>query len=210
MKLKSIYHLKESDPHSFVIPRLTGIAKVRLAELQYDEYGAGRPERLHSALFEQTMRSAGLDAGYGAYIDVVPATTLAVNNAMSLFGLHRRHRGAAVGHLAAFEATSSVPCRRIAQGIRRLGLGDDAAAYYDEHVEADAVHEQVAMREICGSLTRDDPGLTDDVLFGVWMCLYLEYLDGSHIVDAWTAGASALRGQAVSGAAPGRELVGAA
>ena len=212
LRLKSIYHLKESDPHSFVIPRLTGTAKVRLAELQYDEYGSGRPDRLHSALFEQTLRSADLDATYGTYIDQAPATTLAVNNAMSLFGLHRAHRGAAMGHLAAFEATSSIPCRRVAQGIRRLGLGDEAAAYYDEHVEADAVHEQIAMREICGTMTREDPELTDAVLFGVWTCLYLEYLDGKHIVDSWASGRSALRGTDATPASPQRlgQLVGAA
>lgn len=215
LQLKSIYHLKESDPHSFVIPRLTGTAKVRLAELQYDEYGSGRPERLHSAMFEQTMSAAGLDPTYGTYIDLAPATTLAVNNSMSLFGLHRRHRGAAMGHLAAFEATSSIPCRRVAQGIRRLGLGEEAAAYYDEHVEADAVHEQIAMREICGSMTDEDPSLTDDVLFGVWMCLHLEHLDGQHLVDAWGSGRSALRGGSVPGQsrpaeAPASQLVGAA
>ena len=214
LQLKSIYHLKESDPHSFVIPRLTGTAKVRLAELQYDEYGSGRPDRLHSALFEQTMLSAGLDSRYGSYIDLVPATTLAVNNSMSLFGLHRRHRGAAMGHLAAFEATSSIPCRRVAQGIRRLGLGEEAAAYYDEHVEADAVHEQIAMREICGTMTREDPALTRDVLLGVWTCLYLEYLDGRHMVEAWTSGRSALRGTSRPTTDPDadreRQLVGAA
>ena len=38
-----------------------------------------------------------------------PAITLAIGNLMSLFGLHRRLRGAIVGHLAAFEMTSSLP-----------------------------------------------------------------------------------------------------
>src|SRR6478672_5443572 len=38
---RSIYQLKEADPHTFVVPRITGSAKVALVELQYDEYGAG-------------------------------------------------------------------------------------------------------------------------------------------------------------------------
>ena len=41
---------------------------------------------------------------------------------MSLFGLHRRLRGALVGHLAAFEMTSSIPNRRYGDGLRRLGV----------------------------------------------------------------------------------------
>jgi hypothetical protein len=205
LMIKSVYHLKESDPHSFVLARLSGTPKVRLAELQYDEYGGGRPDRLHQALFQQTLREAGLDDEYGAYLHLAPASTLAVNNAMSLFGLHRRHRGAAMGHLAAFESTSSVPCRRVAQGIRRIGLSEAAADYFEEHVEADAVHEQIAVREICGGLVEDDPRLVVDILFGAWICCYLEFLDGSWLVDAWRNGRSALRpGEAAT------DLVGAA
>jgi hypothetical protein len=211
--VKSVYHLKESDPHSFVLPRLRGLPKVRLAELQYDEYGGGRPDRHHQTLFAGTLRAAGLDDTYGAYLDDVPGLTLAVNNAMSLFGLHRRHRGSAMGHLAAFEATSSIPCRRVAQGVRRIGLPEEAADYFDEHVEADAVHEQLAMREICGAMAEEDPGLTESILFGAWVCCYLDYLDGRELVGRWNAGESVLR-RAGSRALPrqrtARPMVGAA
>ncbi|KNX38712.1 iron-containing redox enzyme family protein [Luteipulveratus halotolerans] len=185
LRERSIYHLKESDPHSFVLPRIDGAAKVGLAELQYDEYGAGRAAGLHSTLFGDALEAAGLDRTYGAYIDECSAQTLAVNNAMSLFGLHRRLRGAAMGHLAAFEATSSLPSRRIAQGVRRLGLPEVVAHYYDEHVEADAVHEQLAARTICGSLVADDPGLRDDVLLGVATCLELDTRAARAHLDAW-------------------------
>ena len=201
LQVKSVYHLKESDPQSFVLARLRGLPKVRLAELQYDEYGGGRPDRLHQALFATTLRTAGLDDTYGAYLHLTPATTLAVNNAMSLFALHRRHRGAAMGHLAAFESTSSIPCRRVAQGIRRIGLPEGAADYFDEHVEADAVHEQIAVREICGSMVEEDARLADDVLFGAWTCCYLEYLDGQHLIERWSRGESALRPVRLEGAA---------
>ncbi len=193
LMVKSVYHLKESDPQSFVLPRLRGLPKVRLAELQYDEYGGGRADRHHQALFAKTLRAVGLDDTYGAYLDLVPGITLAVNNAMSLFGLHRQHRGSAMGHLAAFEATSSIPCRRVAQGVRRIGLPEEAADYFDEHVEADAVHEQLAMREICGAMAEADPALTESILFGSWVCSYLEHLDGRELVGRWTAGETVLR-----------------
>ena len=79
---------------------------------------------------------------------------------MSLCGLHRRLRGAIVGHLALFEMTSSIPNRRYADGLRRLGL-DDAPrrAFFDEHVEADAVHEEVAAVDLAGGLARQEPEL---------------------------------------------------
>ena len=62
LRERSVQQLKESDPQSFVLPRIDGAAKVALAELQYDEYGGGRPERLHSALYADALAAAGLDA----------------------------------------------------------------------------------------------------------------------------------------------------
>jgi pyrroloquinoline quinone (PQQ) biosynthesis protein C len=165
---------------------------VALAELQYDEFGAGRPERLHSTLFARALEAAGLDASYGAHIDVVPALTLAVNNAMSMFGLHRRRRGAAMGHLAAFESTSSLPCRRYSAGADRLGFDERVQDYFDEHVEADAVHEQLALRSICQRLVDQDPALQRDVLTGAAVCVALDALAGRQMVDAWTDGQSSL------------------
>ncbi|MGY2876316.1 hypothetical protein ACVW00_003506 [Marmoricola sp. URHA0025 HA25] len=189
---RSVYHLKESDPHAFAIPRLDGAPKVALAELQYDEFGGGRPDRLHSTLFARALEGADLDPAYGAYVDVVPAATLAVNNVMSLFALHRRLRGALMGHLAAFESTSSLPCKRYSGGAARLGFDDRVTGYFDEHVEADAVHEQLAVRSICQRLVDQEPDLHRDVLVGTAACLQLEARSGLLMLDAWETGASAL------------------
>ncbi len=103
------------------------------------------------------MRGVGLDSTYGAYVDLVPAPVLASLNAMSMFGLNRRLLGAIVGHLAAFEMTSSLPNRMYGDGFRRLGFGEDVTDYFDEHVEADAVHEQIAARDLAGALGEDRP-----------------------------------------------------
>ncbi len=185
LRQRSIYHLKESDPHAFVVPRLDGTPKVALAELQYDEFGAGRPAALHSTLFADALAACGLDPTYGAYVDEARATTLAVNTTMSLFGLNRRWRGAAMGHLAAFESTSSLPCRWITAGARRLGLPEEVATYYEEHIEADAVHEQLAVRSICVPLVAAEPELRDDVLLGVAACLELDALAGREQLAQW-------------------------
>ncbi len=189
---KSIYHLKESDPQSFVLPRLQGRMKVALAELQYDEYGGGRPQQLHQSLFASGLEACGLSSDYGAYLDLVPGTTLAVTNVMNLFALRRTLAAAAMGHLGAFEATSSEPCRRIAQGCRRLGLSDAVASYFDEHIEADAVHEQLAFRDICGGMAAEDPQVLGDLFLGAAAYLYSESLAGTAMLDAWRDGRSAL------------------
>ncbi|MDZ5622410.1 iron-containing redox enzyme family protein [Nocardioides sp. HM23] len=189
---RSLYHLKESDPQAWALPRLEGPAKVALAELLYDEFGGGRPERLHSRLYAEALQAVDLDPSYGAYVDRVPGYTLAANNAMSLFGLHGRLRGAAMGHLAAFEMTSSLPCRRFLQGARRLELGGPVERYFDEHVEADAVHEHLAARAICGALVDAEPQLRSAVLFGAAACVHLDAVAADQMIGAWTTGRSAL------------------
>ena len=104
-----------------------------------------------------TMRWLGLDDGYGYYVPVVPAVTLAVSNLMSLFALNRRWLGALLGHLAALELTSTGPNRRYSAGARRLGADYRARRYFDEHVEADAVHEQIAAHDLCGGYAASLP-----------------------------------------------------
>jgi Iron-containing redox enzyme len=185
LRSRSLYHLKESEPQAWLVPRLGHEAKAALVELQYDEFGGGDPNRLHSHLYALGMRACGLDPSYGAYVAEAPAVVLEQNNVMSLFGLHRRLRGASLGHLAAFEATSSLPCRKIAQGMERLGLPAQMQHYYREHVEADAVHEQLAVRVICAALLREDPALLDDVLLGAFTCLDTEDRVTEHYLSAW-------------------------
>src|SRR3712207_871302 len=89
---RSAYQLKEADPHSFALPRLSGRPKAAMVEIQADEYGGGRAERIHAQMFADTMDGAGLDSSYGAYLDHIPAVTLVTVNLMSLCGLHRRRQ----------------------------------------------------------------------------------------------------------------------
>lgn len=190
---KSVYQLKEADPHTWAIPRLTGRAKAALVEIQADEYGGGSPDRMHSALFARTMRGLGLNDSYGAYIDAVPAISLASVNMMSLFGLNRRLRGAIAGHLAMYEMTSSRPNQLYGNGFRRLGFGAEVTGYFDEHVEADAVHEQIAGRDLAGGLVEAEPDLLADVLFGAAAVSCIDARFAAHLMDAWENGRTSLR-----------------
>jgi heme oxygenase-like protein len=182
---RSVYQLKEADPHSFGIPRLDGPAKAALVEVQADEYGGGRPNRMHAELFRTTMRWLDLDDTYGRYVPDVPAVTLALSNVMSYFALHRRWTGALLGHLAALEMTSTLPNRRYAAGAMRLGADAAAAHYFTEHVEADAVHEEIAAHDLCDSYAQDHPESVPDILFGATCCLGLDNLFAQQLLDRW-------------------------
>jgi hypothetical protein len=191
--LRSLYHLKEADPHAWVLPRLWGRAKAAMAAVEYDEFGGGRAERVHARLFADLMTDLGLDTAYGRHLDAAPAEMLAVVNLMSLFGLHRELRGALVGHFAEVEITSSPGSRRLAEAMRRTGAGPAAEFFYDEHVEADAVHEQVVRHEVIGGLLAEEPELAPDIAFGIDATEYLEGRLAGRLLGDWRAGRSALR-----------------
>lgn len=182
---RSLYQLKEADPHSWAIPRLSGGPKSALLEVQADEYGGGQAERMHSGLFAKTMRALGLDDRENAYLGLVPGPTLATVNLMSAMGLRRERRGAIIGHLAMFEMTSARPNRRYGNALRRLGFNAEATDFYDEHVEADAVHENIAAYDLAGGLARDEPAVADDILFGARALLLLEDRFARHLLAAW-------------------------
>jgi hypothetical protein len=77
-----------------------------------------------------------------------------------------------------------------------LGFGPEATAYFDEHVEADAVHEAIASSDLACSLVEADPELRADVEFGARALLETETRFARHLLAAWRAGRSSLYGHA--------------
>lgn len=190
---RSLYHLKEGDPHAFVIPRVTGRAKAAFVAIEFDEYGAGQGARMHQQLFADLLDAAGLDSRYLGYLNSVPAESLAVVNLMSLFGLHRRWRGAAIGHFASTEITSPPGSRRMVEALRRMAAPAECIAFYAEHVEADAVHEQVVRTHVVGDLVAREPQLDVDVVFGMRANATLEDRLADTVMASWQQGRSSLR-----------------
>ncbi|MFI2558578.1 iron-containing redox enzyme family protein [Nocardia farcinica] len=190
---RSIYHHKEADPYVWAIPRLRGQAKASLVAVEFDEYGGGHGDRVHARLYADLMAGAGLDDGYLHYLEHVPAPMLAIVNMMSLFGLHRELRGALVGHFADVEITSPPGSRRMVEALDAFGADPACVRFYAEHVEADAVHEQVMRRDVIGSLVREEPALTESVVFGIQVTNLLEDRFATQVLDNWTAGRSSLR-----------------
>jgi len=190
---RSAYQLKEADPHTWGLPRLDGRAKSAMVEIQMDEYGLGEPGESHAELFARTMQHCGLDARYGRYLDSLPAATLATVNLVTMFGLHRRLLPALVGHLALFEMTSVGPMGRYAAALRRHGLPDDAARFYDVHVVADAHHEQVAARDLVAPFVEQRPGSAPEVVWGAEALMAVEDHFTRHLLGRWATGRSSLR-----------------
>ncbi|CAN5185942.1 iron-containing redox enzyme family protein [soil metagenome] len=189
---RSAYQRKEADPHTWAIPRFAGEPKAKLVAIQADEYGEGIAEDMHAGLYGVSMQRIGLDPTYGAYLDHIPGVTLSTVNLISLFGLHRRLRGALIGHLAAFEMASVTPMRNYATALRRLGADDWTCLFYDTHVVADAEHQYLAA-DLAESVVRQDQSLAADVLLGARAVAAVEGLLSDHMVTAFDAHQTSLR-----------------
>jgi hypothetical protein len=190
---RSVYQLKEADPQAWAIPRLRGQAKASFVAVEFDEFGGGHGPRVHAQLFADLMSAAGLDAGYLHLLDRVPACTLAPVNLMTLLGLHRALRGALVGHFALTEITTPPLAGRMARALERLGAPEPCVRFYTEHIEADAVHEQVLRRDVVGDLVRREPDQAPQVLFGVRATRLLDDRLARHMLACWDREESSLR-----------------
>lgn len=190
---RSLYQLKEADPHTWAIPRLAGPARSALIEIQADEYGGGRPGEAHGELFAAAMTELGLSPAFGAYVDEVPGVTLATDNLVSMFGLHRRLRGALVGHLALFELCSVVPMTRYLTAAMRVGGLRSLERFYRVHIEVDAHHASIALDHMVAHLAEQEPELAADITFGAAALSRAEARLARHVLRAWNEGRSSLR-----------------
>jgi hypothetical protein len=77
--------------------------------------------------------------------------------------------------------------------LQRLGAPDECVTFYSEHVEADAVHEQVVRIDVVGDLVARDPRLDRDVVFGMRAHAVVEDRLADTMIAAWKADQTSLR-----------------
>jgi hypothetical protein len=171
---RSFYRFRECDPHSF---------GARQCEC---------PGRLTKQSFGELMIKAGLDANHLGYIDRLPAQSLAMVNLMSLFGLHRAHRGAAAGRLAAAEAAANQSLGMLREGLERISAPKACIDFYRNYAEISTGPERSAYSEMSALIARE-PALEPDVVFGIRAQQLVEKRLTEHLVKAWRAGRSSLR-----------------
>lgn len=112
---------------------------------------------------------------------------------MSLFGLHRSLRGAAIGHFASTEITSPPGSQRMVRALERLQAPAACINFYSEHVEADAVHEHVVRADVVGDLVAREPQLEQDVIFGIRAHAAVENRLAETIMASWKQDRTSLR-----------------
>ncbi|MGZ8766418.1 MAG: iron-containing redox enzyme family protein, partial [Acidimicrobiia bacterium] len=78
--------------------------------------------------------------------------------------------------------------------LERMGASDAARRFYDVHVTADAVHEQIAQEELVAGMLESEPATAGMILFGARALVEVERMFAQHLLHAWTRDTTSLRG----------------
>jgi Iron-containing redox enzyme len=80
----------------------------------------------------------------------------------------------------------TLPKRQYAVGAARIGASEAQARYFAEHVDADAVHEQVAAHDLCGSYVRQHPRRDRRRTVRAACSLAMDNYFAEHLLTKWS------------------------
>ena len=114
-----------------------GEAKLELARNYWDEMGRGEAADVHAELHRHLTRATGMRP---VPRSEQPIEALERSLLRSLLATNRHLQPEMVGALGAVEIQAGPRCRKVVDGLRRIGASDDALAFYVEHAAADPRH----------------------------------------------------------------------
>ncbi|MEO6205918.1 MAG: iron-containing redox enzyme family protein [Mycobacteriales bacterium] len=116
---------------------LAGSAKLELAQNYWDEMGNGDAAAVHTVLHQDLARAAGLPVIPREELPVEALERGALNG---LLATNRWLQPELVGALGMTELQAGPRCRRVLQGLERLGAPLATVPFYDEHARVDPRH----------------------------------------------------------------------
>ena len=85
------------------------------------------------------------------------------------------------------------PMSRYSRWLERLGISVEGRRFYDVHVSADEVHQDIALYDLVGGFLKDEPEQASEVVFGARAISLVEATFAEHLVRTWGDGRSSLR-----------------
>lgn len=142
-------------------------AKLEMSRNYWDEMGRGHESAMHGPLLSRVVELLELAP--------VPEHTvwesLALANTMAGLALNRRYAYQIIGALGVVEMTAPGRVSCVNEGLKRLGVPDEARTYFQLHAGLDIKHSLAWNEEVLFSLVRNDPGVISALAEGALMRL---------------------------------------
>jgi hypothetical protein len=116
---------------------LDGPAKLELAQNYWDEMGNGSLARVHTELHRKLSRALGLSCPPR---DRQPVEALERSVLTGLLATNRSLQPEMLGALGLLELQAGPRCRKVVAALERIGAGEDALDFYEEHANVDPRH----------------------------------------------------------------------
>jgi len=141
--------------------------KLECARNFWDEMGHGKASAMHAQMLEYMVRELDLRPS----IQSTVWQSLALANTMIGLATTRRYAYHSIGALGVIELTAPWRVKKIANGMRRLGLDGRLRAYFDLHAALDVSHARAWTREVIRPLVETDPTCGQFIAEGALMRL---------------------------------------
>jgi hypothetical protein len=116
----------------------SGEPKMEIAANYWDEMGNGRPEEVHTHLFNKVFEV--FDVGMNEVQDSLTSTALLSGNLAAMLCRYRTNYPEAVGFLGMTEWLVPDRFAQVVHAWRRLGLPEVGITYHDLHITVDSRH----------------------------------------------------------------------
>jgi pyrroloquinoline quinone (PQQ) biosynthesis protein C len=150
---------------------------MEIASNYWDEMGNGKPEEVHTHLFQKTLDYLGVDAEY--IRNNVFHESVASGNMSSCLAMYRRHNLRALGYFGTTEYIAPKRFKSLLKAWERNRLDPVFAQYHRLHVSIDAAHGAAWLNNVIAPLVEKNPDCGRAIAEG--MLLRLEssndYLD---------------------------------
>ena len=142
---------------------LSGAAKMEMARNYWDEMGNGSPADVHTDLHRQMAATLQIPE---LARESLPEPALARAALGGLLATNRWLQPEMVGALGLIELQAGPRCRLVLEAFHRLGLPEEAGAFYAVHADVDPRHGKDWLEQVIAPLAVDSPDWSERMVRG--------------------------------------------
>lgn len=137
----------------------------------WDESGNGNPERTHVGLYQYLLTQRKILLPENNFTDLYSWEGYTGYNVFMLGATNRQYYYNSIGAMAMTELLDPPQYTKLVKGINRLGINENHALYYTEHIDVDVLHADGWLNNVIAPLVQDKPEALEGIFAGAMLRL---------------------------------------